>query len=167
MFDPSTVVIEAFLDEIADHYINVYGNNEADLHLLISSARNALEIISNSDAPYHDAEHTMMVTLVGQQIIRGRLLTEALTPKDWLHYKGLYLSGDRKVLSYTVGTTRVLESPDFQQIDGKPVFDANADEALADLRAMRAWIAAEREGSTPYDIVVDGTDIAQLSERAH
>ena len=28
----------------------------------------------------------MMVTLVGQQIIRGRLLSEALTPEDWLHY---------------------------------------------------------------------------------
>ncbi|MFC3321425.1 hypothetical protein [Mesorhizobium cantuariense] len=27
-----------------------------------------------------------MVTLAGQQIIRGRLLSESLTPDDWLHY---------------------------------------------------------------------------------
>jgi hypothetical protein len=28
----------------------------------------------------------MMVTHVGQQIMRGRLLTEAMQPEDWLHY---------------------------------------------------------------------------------
>ena len=58
MFNPSSVVIEAFLAEIIDHYVNVYGNNESDLHLLVSNTRNALEIITNSDAPYHDANHT-------------------------------------------------------------------------------------------------------------
>ena len=45
-----------------------------------------LERIGNSDALYHNAEHTMMVTLVGQQIIRGRLLCDALGPEDWIHY---------------------------------------------------------------------------------
>ena len=33
-----------------------------------------------------NAEHTMMVTLVGQQIMRGRLMSEAVQPEDWLHY---------------------------------------------------------------------------------
>ena len=31
-------------------------------------------------------------------------------PKTWGHYKGLYLSGDQTVFSYTVGTTQVLEA---------------------------------------------------------
>jgi glucose/arabinose dehydrogenase len=32
-------------------------------------------------------------------------------PKTWGHYKGLYLSGDQTVFSYTVGSTQILESP--------------------------------------------------------
>jgi hypothetical protein len=32
-------------------------------------------------------------------------------PKEWMHYKGLYRSGDRVVFSYTVGSTDVLETP--------------------------------------------------------
>ncbi len=87
MFNPSAVVIEAFLEEVADHYINVYGNNEADLHLLVSNARNALEIIANSDAPYHDTEHTMMVTAVGMEILRGKVLIEGgVTANEWVHF---------------------------------------------------------------------------------
>ena len=45
-----------------------------------------LERLGNSDALYHSAEHTMMVTVVGQQIIRGQLVTRALKPDDWLHF---------------------------------------------------------------------------------
>ena len=43
-------------------------------------------------------------------------------PKDWAHYSGLYQSGDRVVLSYTVGKTTVLESPDLETADGTPIF---------------------------------------------
>ena len=32
-------------------------------------------------------------------------------PRDWAHYKGLYLHGNRVVLSYTIGDAEVLESP--------------------------------------------------------
>ena len=32
-------------------------------------------------------------------------------PRDWAHWKGLYLHGDQVVLSYTVGDTGVLERP--------------------------------------------------------
>lgn len=87
MFNPSSVVIEAFLDEIVERYVNVYGNSDTDIHLLVSSARNALEIISNSDAPYHDAEHTMMVTDVGMEILRGKVLIEGdVTATEWVHF---------------------------------------------------------------------------------
>jgi len=39
-------------------------------------ARLAMENIANSDAPYHDMNHTIMVTLVGQEILRGRHISE-------------------------------------------------------------------------------------------
>tara|TARA_B100001964_G_C14177574_1_gene574561 strand:+ start:348 stop:1295 length:948 start_codon:yes stop_codon:yes gene_type:complete len=87
MFNSSSVVIEAFLDEIVEHYVNVYGENDTDLHLLISNTRNALEIIANSDAPYHDANHTMMVTAVGMEILRGKILIEGgISATDWVHF---------------------------------------------------------------------------------
>ena len=39
-------------------------------------------------------------------------------PKDWAHYEGLYRHGDKVVLEYTVGSTRVLEHPSLIQGDG-------------------------------------------------
>ena len=32
-------------------------------------------------------------------------------PKDWARYQGLYLDGDKVILSYTVGGCPVLEMP--------------------------------------------------------
>jgi putative heme-binding domain-containing protein len=43
-------------------------------------------------------------------------------PKSWMAFKGLYHAGDRAVLSYTVGTTEVLESPGLSGTELKPVF---------------------------------------------
>jgi len=87
MFNPSSVVIEAFLDELVTQYFKVFGNEDTEINDLVSNARNALEIISNSDAPYHDADHTIMVTLVGLQIIRGKILLEGnISPADWVMF---------------------------------------------------------------------------------
>jgi hypothetical protein len=38
-------------------------------------------------------------------------------PKDWAHYKGLYLDGDKVVLKYTVGGAVVHEMPSLEVID--------------------------------------------------
>ena len=35
-------------------------------------------------------------------------------PRDWAHWKGLYLHGNQVVLSYTVGTRSVLETPSLE-----------------------------------------------------
>jgi hypothetical protein len=42
--------------------------------LVPSAARLALECIGNSDALYHNVEHTMLVTLAGHDIFKGRAL---------------------------------------------------------------------------------------------
>ena len=44
-----------------------------------------MQVIGDSDALYHDAHHTALVTLVGQDILRGRLLAAPLEPLDWAH----------------------------------------------------------------------------------
>jgi hypothetical protein len=43
---------------------------------------------------------------------------EGPLPRDWAHYKGLYLHGDKVVLSYTVGDMDVLEMPELIEKDG-------------------------------------------------
>jgi hypothetical protein len=63
-----------------------FGSSNARLTELIPSvARLALECIGNSDALYHNVEHTMMVTLVGRDILRGRGLLMRTTASDWAH----------------------------------------------------------------------------------
>jgi hypothetical protein len=43
-------------------------------------------------------------------------------PKDWAHHKGFYQHGRQVVLHYSVGTVEMLELPDFQSVEGRPVF---------------------------------------------
>jgi hypothetical protein len=48
-------------------------------------ARLALECIGNSDALYHNVEHTMLVTLAGYDIMKGRALLTPTQPSDFAH----------------------------------------------------------------------------------
>ncbi len=49
------------------------------------AAQLALECIANSDALYHNVEHTMLVTLAGHDIFVGRALLTQSTPNDYAH----------------------------------------------------------------------------------
>ncbi|MDA0978112.1 MAG: metal-dependent phosphohydrolase [Proteobacteria bacterium] len=104
MFNPSSVVIESFVDELVETYVNMYGPDEEDIHLIVSNARNALEIIANSDAPYHDVNHTIMVTMVGTEILRGKILIEGnVTADEWVHFVVSLLNHD---IGYVRGICR-------------------------------------------------------------
>ena len=87
MFDPTSLAIDAFIDLLKDDYLATYGQLEPDYPGIVAFAgRIALENIANSDAPYHDVRHTMMVTQAGQAILRGKHLSEGgVGPHDWLH----------------------------------------------------------------------------------
>jgi hypothetical protein len=50
-----------------------------------AAARLALECIGNSDALYHNVEHTLLVTLAGHDILRGRSLHNHMTADDYAH----------------------------------------------------------------------------------
>src|SRR6202521_1792974 len=63
-----------------------FGSSHTRLTELIPSlARLALECIGNSDALYHNVEHTMLVTLAGHDILRGRALLVPTLPSDYAH----------------------------------------------------------------------------------
>ena len=62
---------EALGSHLAEHFGRRFGSRDAGLiELVQSAARFAVDCIGNSDALYHNVEHTMLVTLAGYDIIR-------------------------------------------------------------------------------------------------
>jgi len=56
-------------------------------NIIADSVHASLNIISLSDAMYHDVEHTCLVTLCGQEIFCGKKVKEGdLNAEDWLHF---------------------------------------------------------------------------------
>jgi hypothetical protein len=63
-----------------------FGSTDAGLiERVQSAARLAIDCIGNSDALYHNVEHTMLVTLVGYDILRGRQLSTETSASDFAH----------------------------------------------------------------------------------
>ena len=63
-----------------------FGSSQTQLSEMVpSAARIALECIGNSDALYHNVEHTLLVTLAGHDILRGRALHSHITADDYAH----------------------------------------------------------------------------------
>jgi hypothetical protein len=64
-----------------------FGASHARLAELIPfAARLTLECIGNSDALYHNVEHTMLITLAGHDIFKGRALLKPSTPADYSNF---------------------------------------------------------------------------------
>lgn len=87
-FNATSILIDGFVDGLVANYRRMYGGQAPEnANTLQAAAVMAMEIIANSDALYHNVEHSMMVTLVGQEIIRGKYLSEgSVGPADWTHF---------------------------------------------------------------------------------
>jgi hypothetical protein len=112
MFNIQRVVIEKFTTELEDVYRRNYGLiNPSHGALIAWAARLSLENIGNSDMLYHDVEHTMLVTSVGQQILVGKHLREgAVSPDDWLNFVLALLFHD---IGYVRGVCRADRHPHY------------------------------------------------------
>ena len=87
MLNVTILVAKAFGRKLADTYRHYYGDREPECATLLDAgARLLIERIGSSDALYHDFEHTILVTQVGQEIIRGRMLFRSVDPSDWVHF---------------------------------------------------------------------------------
>jgi len=62
-----------------------FGSQTPYTDFVPGAARVALECIGNSDALYHNIEHTLLVTLAGHDIMRGRSLHTHQTAEDYAH----------------------------------------------------------------------------------
>ena len=80
MLNPTAVLADALSRNLSETYLHYSSHRRTEYAAFIGgAARLVLERIGNSNALYHNAEHTVMVVLVGQEILRGRLLASAQT----------------------------------------------------------------------------------------
>lgn len=88
MFNATEILISDFVDKLRAGYHRTYGGLKPDYEDIIAWAGSmALENIANSDALYHNVEHTILVTLVGQEMLRGKHIREGgINCEDWLHF---------------------------------------------------------------------------------
>jgi hypothetical protein len=86
MLNPTSLLADALGRNLAETYHRIYGEREPHIaHALDEAARLVIERIASSDALYHDCQHTALVTLCLQDILRGRRLERTISPADWLH----------------------------------------------------------------------------------
>ncbi|MCC7117833.1 MAG: hypothetical protein IT310_04850 [Anaerolineales bacterium] len=88
MINWQALTIDMFVEQLRVVYERTYGDIDKNCGRVVAwSGRLALENIANSDALYHDIDHTIMVALAGQAIIEGKHLREGgVTPRDWMHF---------------------------------------------------------------------------------
>lgn len=88
MFNPTEVVIDAFVRRLENAYLRAFGSeNPGYPGVLGLVARTVLERIADTDALYHNIEHSIQVTLVGQEILRGKkIMCGKVDSNDWLHF---------------------------------------------------------------------------------
>ena len=104
MINPVMLSSDALGETLQTTYLQYFRDQKPEYAAILGgAARLTLERIGNSDALYHDVEHTMMVTLVGQDILRGWLLVSRITPEDWLHFTFATLAHD---IGYVRGVCR-------------------------------------------------------------
>jgi hypothetical protein len=126
MINWQELTIDVFVEQLKLAYQQSYGDIQPEFGRIVAwSGRLALENIANSDALYHDVDHTMMVSLAGLAIIEGKHLREGgVTPSDWMHYmiavichdigyvKGVCRNDTRDHFATGVGDETVYISPD-------------------------------------------------------
>ncbi len=87
MLSAPTLLADALGKNLSDVFLRTFGGQHPHVAALLDEAgRLIIERLAISDALYHDAEHTALVTLVAQDMLRGLRLKRTISPEDWLHF---------------------------------------------------------------------------------
>ncbi len=154
---------DALGDFLATDIDDRFGVSHARLAEVIPfAAQLTLECIGNSDALYHNVEHTMLVTLAGHAIFRGRALMAASTPDDYAHFIVACLTHD---IGYVRGILKG-DGPNGFVLDGAgrkvALPRGSSDAALAPYHIERSKLFVLERLSTIDEL--DGTRIASVIE---
>ena len=139
MFSATEVLIDAFVDRVREGYRRSYGSLKTDYQDILAWVGSmALENIANSDALYHNVEHSILVTLVGQEVLRGKHIREGgVSSEDWLHFIISLLCHD---IGYVKGVCR-------QDREEESLYATGKDEAMISLP-----LGASDASLTPYHV---------------
>lgn len=116
MFNPNRTIIEAFVTHTTHAYRDVFSDvTQGKLRTLETAAQVAMEALLQCDCPYHDIQHTMLVTDAGQTILKGRQLAKGdLSSDDWLQAVVALLFHDigylRSLLNQDTRTSCVIDA---------------------------------------------------------
>jgi hypothetical protein len=136
-----------------------FGASHAALaEFLPYAAKLTLECIGNSDALYHNIEHSMLVTLVGHDILVGRALRRATTAEDYANFIMACLTHD---IGYVRGIVHGDEDAAFvADVTGRTVRlpTGASDAALAPYHVDRSklFVAERLDG-------IEGLDAARIA----
>jgi hypothetical protein len=88
MLNLQKLIIDRCGEELETIYEQTYGDRLPTFgRTAVWCSKLALEYIANSDALYHDINHTVMVAMVGQSILQGKHISRGgVSPQDWLHF---------------------------------------------------------------------------------
>lgn len=80
-------IMNLYIDHLKIGYRQVYGQTNPHYADLIAwVAQTVIAQIGNSDAAYHDVEHTLLVALAGQAILQGKQKRDGnVSSQDWLN----------------------------------------------------------------------------------
>ena len=129
---------------------------------LASLARSTFECLGRSDALYHNLEHTLLVTMVGRDILQGFSLSHRIDPDDYSHLICACLLHDigyvRGILSGDTATEFAIDQDQKKVTLPRGASDA----ALAPYHVNRSKLfAMERLGDSR---LVDATRITKAIE---
>jgi len=166
MINWQELTIDMFVEQLKKAYQRTYGDIHPDFGRIIAwSGRLALENISNSDALYHDIDHTIMVSLAGQAIIEGKHLREGgVTPRDWMHYMIAVLCHD---IGYVKGVCKNDTNEHFATGAGDElvyISPEGTDVALTPYHVSRSKLfVIERFGTNLLNGMTDHLDAEQIA----
>jgi hypothetical protein len=152
MLQTSSLLADALADRLIATFRRGYGQAALQFSdVLGEAARLVIERLSLSDALYHTAEHTALVTLVAQDILRGRRLHTDVPPDMWLHVLLAALTHD---IGYMRGICRGDSEHQFVANENGDRIDlprGASDAALAPYHVDRSKIfVRERFPSNPF-----------------
>ena len=163
MLNAAMLLADEMGQRLSTAFVRSFGGaNQRVTAAVNEAARLVIERLATSDALYHNAEHTALVTLVALDILRGLRLARNVTEDDWLHFVIAALTHD---VGYLRGVCPG-DSADRQVIDaaGRTVVIPRgaSDAYLAPYHVFRSKaVVIERFAGHPF---IDGERIARAIE---
>ena len=114
-------------------------------NIVADAVHTSMNLISRSDALYHDAEHTCLVTLCGQSIFAGKKTLEGeLSGSDWLHFTLALLFHDIGYVKNILNGDNGLDQMINENGDTITLNDGNTDASLTPYHVERGKLFIEQ-----------------------